>query len=283
MHVPLSSFLFFSIILITACQEKEVTGTPLQPQFDSVPTAHIVKPLIQEASGIADSKMVPHTLWVQEDSGNPPQLYSLNYNGTVRKTVFIKGATNRDWEDLARAGDTLYVADIGDNNQVFSEYTIYKFAEPQTNVDTVRQFKTIRFRYADKAHDAEALLVDTVTNAIYIITKRDKVSLVFKIENPSTGLNTAIQVGQLTYNNVVSATLSPDGSEVLVKTYTTIFRYIRGKLSIEAALQGTPMSLSYVLEPQGEAITFATDNSGFFTLSEKGMSKVVNLYFYKRN
>lgn len=281
MKASLTQF-FFAAVLLAACQKKEGVATPPQASFDSIPATHVVKPMIREASGIADSKTVPQTLWVQEDSGNPPHLYSLNYDGTVRKTVVIKGAVNRDWEDMARAGDTLYIADIGDNDRIFSEYTIYKFVEPQANVDTVHRFETIRFRYPDGAHDAEAMLVDPATRAVYIITKRDNPSLIYKIENPITGLNTAVKVGQLTYSGVVSAALSPDGTEVLVKTYTTLFHYSRDNKSLEAALQNTPTTIPYVMEPQGEAVTFAADNSGFFTLSEKGLSNAVNLFFYKR-
>jgi hypothetical protein len=62
-----------------------------------------------------------------------------------------------------------------------------------------------------------------------------------------------------------------------------LFYYKRqaGK-TIEQALKGTYISLTYLLEPQGEAVTFASDGSGFYTASEKGFATWVNLYFYKR-
>jgi hypothetical protein len=277
--------LFLSVLLFTACHKKDVPA-PISTQavFDTIPTAKPLTSLLKEASGIASSKNVANTLWVAEDSGNPPQLYSLNNDGTVRKTVYLKEVTNRDWEDLARAGDTLYVADIGDNNKVFSEYAIYKFAEPTAIIDTVLQVDKIRFRYPDGAHDAESLLVDPATKDIFIITKQDDPSAIYKISFPYsiTDVNTAVRVGQLGFTGAVGAALSPDASEVLVKSYITMYYYKRNNLSLEAALQTPPTILPYKVEPQGEAITFAANNSGFFTLSEKGLSNAVNLYFYKR-
>lgn len=281
-----SSLLVVSLLVgFTACHKKEIP-LPFTPQalFDSLPTTTVVEASIKEASGIAASKSVVHTLWVEEDSGNPPQLYSLNVDGTVRKKVFIKGATNRDWEDITRSGDTLYVAETGDNNQIYSEYAIYKFAEPTAAVDTVYQFEKIRFQYPDGSHDAEALLVDSVTKNIYIITKRDDLSRIYKIAYPySNNINTAVMVGQLAYSGVTSAALSPDGKEILIKTYPAIYHYNSLGQGVEATLQSTPVTLPYQMEPQGEAVCFATDNGGFFTLSEKGFASSVKLYFYKRH
>src|SRR5437764_8904481 len=82
------------LLLFTACHGKEVVA-PLQTTlFETTPTKNEVTSQLREASGIADSKTVPHTLWVEEDSGNPPQLLSLNYDVTLRKKVYIKIATN---------------------------------------------------------------------------------------------------------------------------------------------------------------------------------------------
>ena len=253
--------------------------------YDAEPAAHVVTPMIQEGSGIADSQNNPGNLWVMEDSGNPTQLYLLGYDGKVKKKVFLKGTTNRDWEEMRRAGSDLYIGEIGDNRQQYNEYLFYQFTEPTPTTDTVSTIKSIRFRYEDGAHDAEAFLVEPGSKDIFIITKRDSVAGIYKLAAPYsyTAHNTAKKVGELPYNGVVAAALSPDGKEILVKTYPSIYRYTRSQgQSIDQSLQNMPDQLGYQLEPQGEAITYATSNTGFFTLSEKGFSSLVNLYFYKR-
>jgi hypothetical protein len=272
------------LLALASCTEEPPAPQPAQPVFDSIPVAKQLTPPIDEISGIAASHKIPQHLWGHEDSGNPPQLYLIKEDGTVQKKVFIKDAVNRDWEDMTAAGGDLYIGDIGDNNRAFSDYTIYKIPEPDATEDTVVAIEKIWFQYPDGAHDAEALLVDAGTKDIYIITKRDNPSLIYKIAFPYsfTELNTAVKVGQLNYSGVVSAALSPDANEIIVKTYMSLFHYnCKGK-PIEAALQTGPALLPYIMEPQGEAVTFAAGNSGYYTLSEKGLPNAVNLYFYKR-
>jgi hypothetical protein len=282
-YVSFIFFLFYALLLLACNKELPSSGTTLV--FDSIPVIKPVIPIINEASGIADSKINSGYLWVEEDSGNPPQLYLLGHDGKVLKTVYIKGAINRDWEDMAIANDTIYVADIGDNNEVFPDYSIYQFAEPSSSTDTITSFNTIRFMYPDGSHDAEAFLVDTYTKDIYIITKRDDPSKIYKLSFPYsiTSVNTAVLVGSLTYPGVVSAAISQSGKEIIIKTYTALYYYTRSSGEvIEQALNKNYTILPYIPEPQGEAITFAANSSGFFTLSEKGFASSVNLYFYPR-
>lgn len=250
---------------------------------DSTPTKKEVQPIINEASGIADSKRNKGYLWVQEDSGNPAQLILLGHDGNVKKTIQIAGARNIDWEDMVLAGNDIYLGDIGDNFRINTSGTIYKFPEPAITDDTVNNVETIRFYYPDGSHDAEAFLVDPVSKDIFIITKKEMPSKIYKISYPYklTDLNKATAVGTLTYNWVVSAALSPDSKTILVKTYAGIMSYQRvGKESLDKALQHTPKKQPYTMEPQGEAVCFAVDGSGYFTLSEKGGATTVNLYFY---
>lgn len=273
-----------SISICLACQKNSDPKASETWAFDP-PVIKPVKPMVAEVSGIADSKSNQGFLWAHEDSGNPPNLILISHEGYVTKTIPLKGATNRDWEDMALAGDQLYIADIGDNNLVFKEYFIYQFTEPVSSVNTIENFKTITFKYPDGSHDAEALLVDPVKKDIYIITKKDNPSRIFKLSYPQsfTGLNTAEDVGGLSNSGIVSAAHSADGKNMMVKTYTGLRLYQRkGTDDIPTTLAGNFTNLDYQLEPQGEAVAFAADNSGFFTLSEKGLSNIVNLYFYPK-
>jgi len=254
--------------------------------YDSIPTIKLVQPIIEETSGIADSKKNKGFLWVHEDSGNPAQLFLLGYHGKVAKTIQLKNVINRDWEEMQLSDGFIYLADIGDNNKRYDHCTIYTFPEPDYIDNEVANIQSIKFAYEDGPRDAEAFLVDADTKDIFIITKSDNPSRIYKLSFPYsyTSLNTAKSVGTLKTTGIVSAAISPDGKELILKTYLELLRFKReAGQTIPQALQNSSTKLPYRLEPQGEAVTFAADNSGYFTLSEKGFFGNVNLYFYKRS
>jgi hypothetical protein len=55
-----------------------------------------------------------------------------------------------------------------------------------------------------------------------------------------------------------------------------------GRTLLFDLLQTEPEVLTYQPEPQGEAIGFAADGSGYFTLSEAQSGIEPRLYFYPR-
>ena len=278
-------FLFYMV----ACHKTPVMHESV---FANEPSQVSLDPQsIEECSGIADSRINREHIWVQEDSGNPPQVSLVSHDGKIRKSIFLSGATNRDWEDMTIAKgpdpslDYLYIADIGDNGSVQPEYTIYRFPEPSLTVDTVRKVDKIRVKYPDGSHDAEAFVVDDLNKEIYIITKRDSASKIYRLKpgNDEAVLHTMEYVTSLKFNGVVSAAMAPDRKSLLLKTYSAVYYYeIKPGASLTEVFKTTPAPVTYQVEPQGEAICFKDDNSGFFTLSEKAFASTVKLYNYKR-
>lgn len=281
-------YIAMMLLLVTVgCKKK---NNP-QPPFSNTPTTALVNPPIKEASGIADSKINTGFLWVQEDGGNAPQLYLMNHAVQSVKKIFLKNTTNRDWEDIALANgpvagkNYIYLAEIGDNNAVYSSVFFYRFEEPVQNTDTVFAIDRIAFVYSDGARDAEAFLVDPATKDIYIITKRETQSRLYKLAYPQTtnSVNTAVYISSLSYNGVVSAAINTGGTEMIIKTYRSLYYYTKAaNTTIEKSLQANYTQLSYQQEPQGEAICFANTNNGFFTLSEQLGTLPQQLYFYSR-
>ncbi len=275
------------------CRKETGFNEPPGLPFEVTPvTTAVIPGTIDEASGISDSKKNTGFLWVHEDSGNSPELFLLSYNGAVLKKIYLQNATNRDWEDIVLGAgpqpgeDYVYIAETGDNSAVSTDYLLYRFAEPAASVDTVFNYDKIFFQYPDGAHDVEAILVDNITRDIFMVTKQDSLSKIYKLPYPqsTTSTNLAVAAGVMKIGGVASASLSPDGKEILVKTYTNVYYWERNPgETIESALHRTPLSLGYVLEPQGEALCFRNDNSGFYTLSEKPFfAASVTLNLYKR-
>ena len=290
--MPVIRFLAFILLIGLSCTKEDDKN--IDPEgFESIPVTSPVAPLIiDEASGIADSKANTGHLWVQQDSGNPNDIALLAQNGVLLKKIIIKSAVNRDWEDLATGPgpvsgtNYIYLGDIGDNALAASEYNIYRFPEPLSSTDTVFNWEKLTFSYPDGSHDAEAMMVDNATKDIFIITKQDSPSRVYRIPYPqnTTGDNIAIFAGTLSFGGATGAAISNDGTEMLVRTYTSVYYWKKtASQSIEELLASNPVTLETQFEPQGEAICFKNDRSGFFTLSERpSIIAGVNLNFYKR-
>ena len=265
----------------TGC--NKTNGTDTHPLFDDTPQVKPLVPVVNEISGIADSKVNTGYLWAQEDSGNPPQLFLIGHDGIVHKKIYLKGLVNRDWEEMALFNHEIYIAETGDNAGVYTGYRFYRFPEPALSADTVYSIDTIRFTYPDGPHDCEAFVVDPATRNIYLITKRESQSRIYRLSYPYSADNTVSFAGTLPYTGVVGASLSENGKELILKTYSNLYYYAMGAgESLETALQKNYSALAYQVEPQGEAVSFAADGSGFYTISEKAFAPLVNICFYKR-
>ncbi|WP_205513181.1 hypothetical protein [Longitalea arenae] len=283
-------WLLLGIIGFLACNQVKPNSKIIG--FANTPQEAIVKdPRLNEVSGIADSKANPGYLWVQQDSGNPPEISLVKKDGSVGKTIRLAHVINRDWEDIVLSGgpkpatDYLYIAETGDNLLVYNDYAIYRFEEPLAATDTVQHLDRIAFFYPDGSHNAEAILVDPESKDIYIITKTETRSKIFRLKYPysTTHMNRVEEVGTLSYNYAVSAAIAPNGKEIVVKTYDAIYYYQRSASeSLVQALLKEPTKLPYIQEPQGESIVFDNNNTGYYTLSEKALSSSVKLYYYGR-
>ena len=284
--------IILSLIVHTGCQKNKAPREST-PEFSATPVSKSITPgIIDEASGIADSKTNPGYLWVEQDSGNPNDIALLSQAGQFLKKINIRSAVNRDWEDMILANgpntgtNYLYIAETGDNNKAYAQYSIYRFPEPSATIDTVNTWDQLKFNYPDGSHDAEAILVDNNSKDIYIITKTDIISGIYKFPYPqsTSSVSTVTLVGSLPFSGVTSAASSPSGDELLIKTYTSLSYWKRNtNESIEDALKRPSVSLNYQVEPQGEAVCFKNDNTGFYTLSERpSIIGAVNLNFYQR-
>ncbi|QIP12482.1 hypothetical protein G8759_07515 [Spirosoma aureum] len=249
-----------------------------------------------ETSGLVASRRNPGYLWAEEDSGNPNEIQLLNQSGKVVARFIVDGAINRDWEDIAIgagpvAGQTyLYLADIGDNKHQYSEKVIYRFPEPTVVGQRlpyeghITNAEIIRLQLPDGSQNAEAILVDSATKDLFILSKGER-SLVYRAAYPQslTQTTTMSRVLAMPFKDVTSAALSPDGSEILIRTYEKLFYYRRRSVeSILDALKRVPLQLPLATELQGEAVGWASNGAGYYTTTEELDGEPQIIYYYAR-
>ncbi|MGB3850631.1 MAG: PE-PGRS family protein [Tunicatimonas sp.] len=266
------------------------------------PLGRVNDPQLSEVSGLVASRKNPGALWVHNDSGNPATLLLISDGGTLLATYHLHGAENRDWEDIAIGpgpvpGETyLYVGDIGDNFSLRRSHCVYRVIEPQHDaaaertVDTIRQVAKLNFTYPQGATDAETLLLDPVGPTLYVLTKETDRIRVYTLqtgEHQQTAqlIATHSYRGDNLLDRLVAGDMSADGTEVLLKTYEYVFYWRRTDATVPIPdLLATPAdTLPYFVEPQGEAVGFAADGSGYYTLSEENLGADVHLFFYPRS
>lgn len=305
----------FSNMSVGACQSKSsedvpkpISSTPFKSQYNiqdlvmstsfmETPTSH-GQVNLDEVSGMAYSISNPGLVWVHQDSGDGATIYLLDaLNSETVASYTLQGFSNRDWEDMEIgpgpiAGKSyLYIAETGDNEQKYGDYSILRIEEPKfteqqrgKNISISAGVDKIDFKYPTKNHDVECLLLDPLTKNIYLVTKRDFFAKVYEIPFPQKASvqNTIKDIGTFPFTFTTAGSVSKDGQQVAIKTYDRIFFWTRQpSQSFVDMLASTPSLLPYQREAQGEAICFHP-SGGYFTLSEKANDKVPELLYYSK-
>jgi hypothetical protein len=299
--MKLSNVILIVWVSISACSNAEPTSEKRDQHplfYDYKVMAQLNDERIDEASGLAESVRYPGHFWIHNDSGDEARLFLVNSQGKTVLTLSLQGVTHRDWEDVAtgpgdQTGESyIYVGEIGDNKAQYTYKTIYRLKEPK--LDNLNEgqsllsgaVETITFSYKDGSRDAETVMVDPITNGIYIVSKREEQVQMYLLEHPQSLTDTVVLpvIQTLPFTWITAGDISADGSEVLLKTLTEVYYWKRiNSEPIHETLSRQPVILPYFKEPQGEAIAWLKDGSGYITVSEKSKANVVTkLYFYKR-
>ncbi|MFI5208744.1 MAG: hypothetical protein ACHQX4_12115 [Gemmatimonadales bacterium] len=239
-----------------------------------IDTAVLSAPRLGESSGVAPSRR-PGVYWTHNDSGDGPFLYATDSTGRDLGAIRIDGATNVDWEDIARgpcpvpSGTCLYIGDIGDNLAQRNYVIVYVVPEPDPPAgpsDTTRHalaIDSIRLRYPDHPHDAEGLAV-TADGRLLVVTK-DLSARARLFSTPLAGHGTSpvtldvvctlqIAINPIRGRLVTGIAISPDQRWLLARTYVSIHAFALDS-ACTPLVRETGVGIP-VIESQGEGVSF---------------------------
>jgi len=265
-------------------------------QFSAgVSQGNVQSSAINEASGVAASRRNPGVLWVHNDSGDSARVFAMTTAGVHLGIYNLTGASAVDWEDIAigpgpvTGAHYIYAGDIGDNNGVRANIVVYRVQEPavsptqqpvNVNLGGVQAFT---LQYEHGARDAETLMVDPTTGDLYIVTKRESRSRVYRAAASSLTTSGTVMlylVAELTWNTATGGDISPQGDEIIIRNYSSAYVWARPPGSnLWDAFSGTQYPVTLIVEPQGEAIGYNANGSGFYTTSEVNYQPI---YYYTR-
>jgi len=264
---------------------------------------------VNEASGLAASRRHPGVLWTHNDSGDGPRLFALSAaDGSLLGEYRVEGdrVEARDWEDLAVGpGPTpgrhyLYVGDIGDNGARYDSKAIYRVEEPAQRPagggsGTLRGAVRHDVRFPGHAGNAnsETLLVDPASADVFIVRKtEDHPIQVYRAPAPLRAEGVApLEEYFLTCvdydaqcrreaqeakasGQLVGGDISPSGLGLLIKSYGHMYYWRRSSVQ-DSFFDSDPRVVPYRGERQGEAVAWAADEKGYFTLSEGSGSELL--------
>lgn len=244
-----------------------------------------------ELSGATVGWKNPNVIFAHND-GNRAAVHALGLDGVALARFVLTGARMVDLEDIGigpcPGGTCLVLADVGDNAEVRPDVVIYRIAEPEVSVaipagEVPIPFEQFPVTYEDGAHNAEGVLVDPQSGAVYLVTKpQTGPSAIYRLPHPlsATAVNVATKVSTLPIpmdgdKQATSAAAHPCGRGFLVRTYNALYEFrVPPGAAFEEAFAVTPIKVMAEVETQSEAVSYMADGRGYITSGEEAATPI---------
>lgn len=227
-------------------------------------------PRFTEISGMTYSQRHANVLYLHNDSSGGSLLFAVDATTCdTLATLMIEGIEARDLEAIGSGRDAkgrpiLWLADIGDNRDSWSEVRLHRVREPRKLRDRTLRAATYRFTYPDRPHNAEAILADPSSERVWVVTKQTARGRIYELPDPlrRDRVNVARPVGKVGAF-VTDGAVSPQGNRFVLRDY--VDAEVLAGLPPGADAQTVYLPMQF----QGEAITWTADGAALLVASER--------------
>lgn len=223
---------------------------------------------VTESSGLV--RAADGHLWTHNDSGHENRLFKVDMEGKLLETFRVPGASNVDWEDLARdSSGYLYIGDFGNNANNRRDLRIYRVNEQER-----MPADTIGFSYAGQnvfppaktQHNFDAEAFFWHKDRLFLFSKNRWVrapTIVYELPaTPGTYLARPSDT-LLLRAMITGADISPDRKKIALLGYGKLYLF-------EAAdsldlFRGRRVCIPIARSGQAEAVVFLPNNDIIFS------------------
>jgi hypothetical protein len=271
-----------------------VVGSSIKHHFNNKLVS--MDEMLTEVSGIEFDKK--GKLWAINDGGDQPNLYRVEPDGTISKTVLITNAKNIDWEDMTQDDfGHFFLGDFGNNENKRKWLTIYKIENPIDIKGETTSAEIIKFMYPEqisyppkenqKKYDLEAFVF--YKKKLYLFTKNRSV--------PFDGETNLYRIGAYAANHqakklssfttcthheklcwITSAALSPNKKKLVLLDSQRLWLFENWQ--DDDFFSGDAYEIDLGTITQKESVTFYDDNTVVYT-DEEFMGIGRNAYLIK--
>lgn len=254
-------------LLLVALVASGAGGSQALAQDDRAEIV-VTDPRLTESSALVLSPRDDGLLYTVNDSGHPPLVYVVEQDsGDVVGTTLLEGVDGdvADPEALAVDGDTLLVADIGDNGRSRDDIGLYALPAPGPGEAAVTP-RRYPLRYPDGPADAETLVVDPTTGQRWIATKGVFSGSLLRVpdELREDAENVLEPVPGLVLPALLTdGTVLPDGSAAVLRSYQRgyVYRLPGWELLADFALPRQELGESVAALPGGTELLAGSEGS----------------------
>lgn len=187
----------FGLIVQSFClaQAAKTDNIPYSPKIKKNKIKHfksvILSDTLRETSGLVEWN---NHLYTHNDDRDL-NLYQLDKNGKILKSINLEGIQNKDWEEIAQDETHFYLGDIG-NNVSGNRTDLFIYKIEKKSLFDIPKIEKISFTYSNQTDfskqkkrktdfDAEAIVV--TKNELYIFTKqwKSKSSSIYRLPKVS--------------------------------------------------------------------------------------------------
>jgi hypothetical protein len=245
-----------------------LTPVPAMAADDVV--CRFADPRFSEISGMAPSVRHENVLWLHNDSGGGPSIFGVDATTCeTLATLTIEGARARDFESIASGRDergrpVLWLGDIGDNLDSWESVEILRIREPKRLRSRTVSAETFAVTYADRPHNAEAILAAPRRARLWIVTKQLAHGSLYRLPAPMrVGVVNVAKKLQVEGGLITDGAISPSGDRYVLRDYVDAVIYE----GLPPGREVARIRLPY--QTQGEAISWSPDGRSLLVASER--------------